>query len=72
MAPMFAVEAEPTLAVAMVAKFAPAVAALAAAKMAAVEVALPAVKCPPWSALPAVVQLDQYFAAVQLSLDSSR
>lgn len=57
--------------VAAVAKSAPQEAVAALAGAVALRVA-PVLKCPPSSALPRVVRLDQCFAAVQPSLDNSR
>lgn len=56
-------------AAATVAKCAPQAVAAAVAR---VEAVAPGLRCPPYSALPRVVLLDQCFAAVRPSLDSSR
>ena len=61
------VAAEPAAVAAVVAKSEPLLAAVAVALAVA-----PGLKCPPLLALPAVVLLDQCFAAVRPSLDSSR
>jgi len=73
---MFAVElveAELVAAVVVtVAKSAPLAVAQAARAAAEVQVVAQVLKCPPSLVLPRVARLDQYFAAAQPSLDSSR